>query len=121
MARRPMGELEGSVMDTLWDRGGWRTPGEVHELLPGGDDLAYSTVLTVLIRLWKKGRLERRRDGKAHAYRPVATREDYAAARMGEMLASADRRGALTRFVAELSASDRAQLRRALARKTKRG
>jgi len=28
-----MGELEGAVMDALWERGGWLTPGEVHAAL----------------------------------------------------------------------------------------
>ena len=119
MARRPMGQLESAVMDVLWDHNGWLTPGEVHELLPGSDDRAYSTVLTILIRLYKKGRLERQRDGKAHAYRPVETREEYTAKRMSELLANSDRPTALVHFVSGLSASDRSQLRRALQRNAK--
>lgn len=117
MARRPMGQLESAVMDVLWDHDGWLTPGEVHERLPGGDDRAYSTVLTILIRLCKKGRLERQRHGRAHAYRPIETREEYTARRMSELLAHSDRPGALVHFVSGLSPSDRGQLRRALQRK----
>ena len=119
MARRPMGQLEAAVMDVLWDHNGWLTPGEVHELLPGSDDRAYSTVLTILIRLYKKGRLERQRDGKAHAYRPVETREEYTAKRMSELLADSDSHTALVHFVSGLSASDLSQLRRALQRNAK--
>ncbi len=121
MARRPMGQLEAGVMDVLWDHKGWWTPGEVHDLLPDADDLAYGTVLTILIRLYKKGRLERQRDGKAHAYRPLQSREEYTAVRMTELLARSDRPAALVHFVSTLSASDRNQLKRSLLRTPKDG
>lgn len=102
-------------MDVLWDRGGWLTPGEVHEVLSAERPLAYNTVMTILVRLWEKGRLERQRDGRAYAYRPVRTREEHAAAGMGELLLGArDRPVALSHFVEDLSESDRAQLRRML-------
>lgn len=115
MTRRPMGELEAAVMDVLWDRGGWSTPGEVHEVLADDGSLAYTTVMTIVTRLWRKGRLERQRDGRAYAYRPLRTREEEAAARMGELLTGTqDRPLALSRFVDELSDADRAQLRRML-------
>jgi predicted transcriptional regulator len=115
VARLPMGDLEAAVMDVLWDRGGWLTPGEVHEALTTQRKLAYTTVMTILVRLWQKGRLERERDGRAFAYRPVQSREEHAAARMGELLtATRDRPLALNHFVDELSPADRAQLRRML-------
>ena len=107
-------------MDALWDGGGWLTPGEVHELL-ADDALAYTTVMTILVRLWQKGRLERQRDGRAFAYRPIATREETAALRMDELLVGVnDRPAALSHFLKRLNASDRAQLRRLLQTKTKR-
>lgn len=119
MARLPMGELEAAVMDVLWDRGGWLTPGEVHEALSVGRPLAYNTVMTILVRLWQKGRLERERDGRAYAYRPLLSREEHAAAHMGELLAATrDRPLALSRFVEDLSPGDRAQLRRMLRGRT---
>ncbi|MGH9267295.1 MAG: BlaI/MecI/CopY family transcriptional regulator [Acidimicrobiales bacterium] len=115
MGKLAMGELEGAAMDVLWDRGGWLTPGEVQEVLGAERDLAYTTVMTILVRLWQKGRLERQRDGRAYAYRPVASREQHAAARMREMLsAAADRPAALSHFLESLSTGDRAQLRRML-------
>lgn len=113
----PMGQLEAAVMDLLWDRGGWLTPGEVHEVLSAERPLAYTTVMTILVRLWGKGRLERQRDGRAYAYRPVLSREQQAAARMSEVLAGLkDRPAALTHFVQALDPCDRAQLRRVLKR-----
>jgi predicted transcriptional regulator len=115
VARLPMGELEAAVMDVLWDRGGWLTPGEVHEALSADHKLAYTTVMTILVRLWQKGRVDRERDGRAYAYRPLKSREEHAAARMSELLTAArDRPLALSHFVDDLGPSDRAQLRRML-------
>jgi predicted transcriptional regulator len=77
--------------------------------------LAYTTVMTILVRLWQKGRLERERDGRAFVYRPLETREQHAASRMGEFLVKAgDRPAALAHFLEALPPSDRAQLRRLL-------
>ncbi|MGH2386009.1 MAG: BlaI/MecI/CopY family transcriptional regulator [Candidatus Limnocylindria bacterium] len=121
MAKLAMGELESSVMDVLWDRGGWLTPGEVHEVLAVGRDLAYTTVMTILVRLWQKDRLDRQRDGRAFAYRPLLSREEYTATRMRELLAAAsDRPTALSHFLETLSPNDRAQLRRMLSERRKR-
>ena len=115
MRKRSTGELEARVMDVLWDRGGWLTPGDVHSALAPETDVAYNTVLTIMSRLWRKGRLERERDGRAHAYHPVQSREDYTAARMQQLLAAAgDRSAALSRFVDDLDPAERTQLRRML-------
>lgn len=118
-ARRRVGfgELEAAVLDILWDDGGWLTPTEVHSRLVRRPALAYTTVLTVLVRLCDKGMLERRRVGRAFAYRPCQDRAEHVAARMGEILAAtSDRSGALTSFVATLTSSERAQVRRMLGR-----
>lgn len=113
--RRPMGDLESAIMDVLWDQGGWRVPGEVHAVLDRQRPIAYTTVLTVLVRLSQKGRLERRRDGRAYAYRALQTRQEHIGGRMGDLLVSAgDRPGTLSRFLDSLAPSDRDQLRRML-------
>lgn len=110
-----MGELESAVIGVLWDRGGWSTPGEVQQVLSRDRELAYTTIMTILVRLWRKGRVERQRDGRAFAYRPVESRDEYAAGRMRELLAHAgDRPAALSHFLQTLSDDDRAQLRRLL-------
>ena len=58
---------------------------------------AYTTVLTVLDRLTKKGMVERIRDGKAHHYRPTGSRDSYVAELMHEALdATLDREAALS-------------------------
>jgi len=122
MAKVQMGELEAAVMDVLWDRGGWLTPREVNDALRQQRELAYTTVMTILVRLWQKGRVERERDGRAFAYRPVQTREEYAATRMGDVLVAAgDRPKALAFFLQALPPADRAQLRRMLKDRPGRG
>lgn len=117
----PMGALEEAVMEILWAGGGWTTPGEVHAILERERPLGYTTVTTILVRLWDKGRLERRRDGRAFAYHPTATRAEWAAGRMGEVLTGlGDRTAALAHFVEHLDDAERTQLRRLLAGREKR-
>ena len=113
MARRPRGELENLVLGLLWDSSDWLSPHEVNESLDRS--LAYTTVTTVLTRLVAKGTVERRPAGRGFAYRPVASREELAAARMGELLAAAgDRTVTLSRFVEALDHDERERLRRAI-------
>ena len=77
--------------------------------------LAYTTVLTILVRLHDKGLVERERVGRAYAYRPRRSREEQAALRMGELLDTAkDAPVVLARFVASLSSRQLADLRRAV-------
>lgn len=116
-----MGELEAAVMNLLWDVGGWQTPGDVHGRLDSTHPLAYTTVMTILVRLWHKGRVERQKAGRAFAYRPTLTRDEDAARRMGEVLTSlGNRAGALNRFVETLSDEDRTELRRLLSSRRRR-
>ncbi len=106
--------IENAVMELLWDEdGAWLTPTEVRACL--AQELAQTTVGTVMVRLWRKGRLERRRRGKGYEYRPTQGREEYAAARMSEILGVvADRSVALHRFVELLPADERDDLRELL-------
>jgi len=112
MAKLAMGELEAAVMDVLWDAAGPLTPGQVHEVLSGERSLAYTTVMTILVRLWQKGRLDREPLGRAYSYRPLQSREAYAASRMDEVLGGTrDRPLALSYFIAGLKPGDRARMR----------
>ena len=118
----PMGALEDAIMEVLWVDGGWMMPGEIHARLGADRSLAYTTITTVLVRLGEKGRLERRRDGRAFAYHPTATRAEWAAGRMGDVLtAVGDRAAALALFLDGLGEADRTQLRRMLGDRGKRG
>lgn len=113
MGRRPDGALEREVMDVLWGADGPLTPGEVREGLVG--ELAYTTVMTVLNRLFDKGRVVREQRGRAFAYSAAVSESELAAAQMNAVLsATGDRVGALGGFVGELSRRDRDALRRLL-------
>ena len=64
-------DRELDVMAVLWARGS-ATVAEVRERLP--DDLAYTTVLSVLRTLEEKGHVGHRGEGKAHRYFPLVER-----------------------------------------------
>ena len=114
-SRRPMGELEARVMDVLWDDRGWLAPGEVKDALGTKPPLAYTTVMTILVRLYEKGLVDRQKRGRAWTYHPIETREQATATRMQALLARpGDRKLALASFVQGMSASERAALRRVL-------
>lgn len=108
--RRPSGALEAEALAVLQTAGRPLTPGEVTERLGGG--LAYTTVVTVLSRLYAKGTLQRTRRSRAYAYAPVADAAGMAAQRMHRVLeGEPDRDAVLTRFVDQLSAQEEAMLR----------
>ncbi|CAN5181248.1 BlaI/MecI/CopY family transcriptional regulator [soil metagenome] len=109
-----LGSLEAKIMRVAWEHAGVYV--SVREMLGRlDDDLAYTTVMTVMNRLYEKGLLLRRREGRAWSYRPATSREAYAAATMAEALDSAtDRKAALLHFFADLGEDDAAALRRLL-------
>lgn len=113
-SRRAAGELEAEVLAVLQSAGSALTPAQVRERL--GDQLAYTTVVTILSRLHVKGVLIRSRAGRAFSYAPVADEPGLAARRMrGVLEAEADREAVLARFVSGLSPADERLLRRMLA------
>lgn len=117
--RTGLGDLERAVMDALWDAPGWMTVREVHGILSGSREIAYTTVMTVLDRLTRKDLVVRARDGRAYRYRPADSRGAMTAEAMRGFLdgtTKADRRAALVAFVGDASDADRAALREALAR-----
>lgn len=111
---RSLGSLEAKIMRVAWDRPDRYLPvREMLELLE--DDLAYTTVMTVMNRLFEKGLLHRRRQGRAWSYRPSTSREAHVAAAMTQVLCTAeDRTAALLHFLADLDPAEAAALRRLL-------
>jgi predicted transcriptional regulator len=104
-----MGSLETSVLEQLWTHRDGATPAEVHDALA---DLAYTTVMTILTRLWKKGRVDRTPRGRTFVYRAVVTEAELVAERMEHALdQTRNRRAALSHFVTGLSAKDEKLLR----------
>jgi len=108
--RREMGALEHDVLSELWALGEPATPAVVLDAL--GTGLAYTTVMTILTRLWEKGLVTRKRSGRAYAYSPAVTEAELTARRMRSTLAAAsDQKAALSRFVGSLSAREARTLR----------
>ena len=106
---RPFGDLEATVMDLLWSAERPLLVRDVVELLHPERSLAYTTVMTVMDNLHRKGWLQRTREGRAWRYEPELSRQSYTAQLMHEALAvSNDRAGVLARFVEEIDADDAA-------------
>ncbi|HWG57835.1 MAG TPA: BlaI/MecI/CopY family transcriptional regulator [Candidatus Acidoferrales bacterium] len=80
-----LGTLECQVMDAVWT-GGEGTVRDVSRIL--GRPLAYTTVMTTLERLFKKGLLQRRISGRAFLYSARFSREEWERQRAGEFIAS---------------------------------
>ena len=114
---RGFGELEAVVIDRLWNREGTTTVREVFEELSLERDIAYTTVMSTMDNLHRKGWLARQRQGKAFAYWPTLTREEYSARLMRDAL-SAGRNPdlVLTHFLQQMTDEESATLRMALRR-----
>jgi predicted transcriptional regulator len=74
-----LGPLESALLSALWKRGN----ATVRELLGDGfADSAYTTIMTTLDRLHKKGLLDRISDGRAYRYSPRQTQEEFEGMRL---------------------------------------
>ena len=72
----PPSEFELQILGTLWESGSG-TVRQVMERLSDGKDRAYTSVLSVMQVMQKKGLLglEKQRDGLAHIFKPLVSRE----------------------------------------------
>lgn len=71
-----LGELESAVMEVLWIEPA-QTVNGVEERLKDNREIAHTTVLTTLDRLYQKGYLTREKEAKAFVYSPRYTREEF--------------------------------------------
>ena len=107
------GPLELRALEALWARGDAAT---VRELLPAFPGVAYTTLMTTLDRLHRKGYCTRARDGRAFSYRPRWTRDQLSAELAGRALTTllpataSSIRPLLSMFVDEVSRRDGALL-----------
>jgi predicted transcriptional regulator len=117
------GELEATVMDRMWNAKAPRSVRHVMEDLQQGRAIAYTTVMTVMERLFQKGMLTRVEDGRAYLYSAAQSRADYTAGVMAETLANTrDKAATLVHFADRVSASEARQLLKALSdRSARRG
>lgn len=80
-----LGKLETRVMEILWRLG----QGNVRDVSEKIDSpRAYTTVMTTLERLFKKGLLTREKSGRAFVYAPAIARDEWERRRAGNLVAS---------------------------------
>jgi predicted transcriptional regulator len=110
-----LGELEDAVMSRVWQ---WNRPVTVREVLEElrrERSIAYTTVMTVMDNLRRKGWLRREAEGRAYRYEAVSTRAAYSAALMNDAWAASDNpAAALVAFFGMMSPEQREALRDAI-------
>lgn len=111
-----LGGLEMRIMEILWQQENPVSVREIHEDLLKDRTLAYTTVMTVLDRLAKKGITHREREGRAWLYVAGFTRAELVVTAMREALADSgpEERTALTSFAQTLPGHQQDLLRSAL-------
>ena len=82
-------DLEADIMDEVWSRN-WDafSVRDALEILQEGRDIAYTTVMTTVKRLFDKGLLDRHKEGRRYIYRPVLGREEFHAQMAVEVMRS---------------------------------
>ncbi|WP_084955596.1 BlaI/MecI/CopY family transcriptional regulator [Thermoactinospora rubra] len=112
---RGLGELESAIMERMW---AYRRPATVRDVLEDlrrDREIAYTTVMTVMDKLFKKGLLKRQPMGKAYVYETVGSKEAYTAQLMRETLASSGNQAAtLVHFLERLTPEEARALEAAL-------
>lgn len=107
------GELEQRVMELLWASDAPRSVAEVHAAMSQERELAYTTVMTVLDRLAKKGLAQRELVQRAWQYEPADPQHVFLARQMAKMLEGLDadvRRATLEEFAKSFPDEDHAVL-----------
>lgn len=98
-------EAPDEVLAALWTSERPMTPARVQGEL--GDRLAYTTVMSTLARMYRKGLVSRTPEGKGYVYAPTVDEASHTARAMTELLGRRhDRAGVLARFVSSLGPED---------------
>jgi predicted transcriptional regulator len=109
---RGFGDLEAVIMTRVWDRGGPVTVRDLVDELQRERPIAYTTVMTTMDNLHRKGWLARVKDGKAYLYAATASRAEYSARLMREALdGGGDAEMVLNHFVAQMGGEESEVLR----------
>src|SRR5690348_5389267 len=112
---RGFGDLESVIMHMVWDHDGPVTVRELFDELRRERAIAYTTVMSTMDNLHRKGWLARDKDGKAYRYTAVASRDEYSARLMREAMAEAgDTEAVLSHFVAAMDGEQSEVLRAVL-------
>jgi predicted transcriptional regulator len=104
---RGFGDLESVIMHLVWDHDSPVTVRELLGELRQERVIAYTTVMSTMDNLHRKGWLARAKDGKAYRYTATASREEYSARLMREALAGGgDTEVVLSHFVAAMGGQE---------------
>jgi predicted transcriptional regulator len=109
---RGFGDLETVIMHLVWDHGSPVTVRKLFDELRQERAIAYTTVMSTMDNLHRKGWLARAKEGKAYLYTATASREEYSARLMREALADGgDTEVVLSHFVAQMVGEESDMLR----------
>ncbi|HEY6273499.1 MAG TPA: BlaI/MecI/CopY family transcriptional regulator [Terriglobales bacterium] len=107
-----LGSLESALMKRIWKLGEISVR-DLHAEV--SSRLAYTTIMTTLDRLFKKGLLKRRKEGKAYRYAAAISEEAYQESMAQQLIGIAlenSSQAVLSRFVDAVSESDQHMLNR---------
>ena len=107
-------------MDRLWSSDHEVTVRELFEELTAEREIAYTTVMSTMDNLYRKGWLERRRVGKAYSYWPTMTREERSANLMRDAVHSGGDADLVLNFFLEQRDDDESDRLRAALRRVSR-
>ncbi len=114
--RASLFDLEAEIMDVVWSND-WAkfAVSDVQKVLVERRSIAYTTVMTTVVRLHDKGLLSRHKDGRKWIYQPVMTREGFIQAMTRDVLDSLPPMGretAMALLVEQVVEADDGQLDR---------
>ena len=81
----PLGPLQLQVMELVWEMAPTTVP-QVHEALARRRKIAYTTVLTTMRSLERRGMVRHDAAGKAYVYEPALSRKKYTASCLGRLV-----------------------------------
>jgi predicted transcriptional regulator len=111
------GDLETVIMHRVWDHDGPVTVRELFDELRQQRVIAYTTVMSTMDNLHRKGWLARVKEGKAYCYTATASRAEYSARLMREALAGGgEAEVVLSHFVAQIDGEESEVLREVVRR-----
>jgi predicted transcriptional regulator len=117
MALRQFGDLEAVVMDVLWSATEPLTVRQVHGEISATRQIAYTTVMSTMDNLFRKGWLLRDKVGLAYQYRPTMSREEHSAKLMRTVFESGgDSDLILNFFLEQIGDDESGKLREAFQR-----
>lgn len=119
-----LGDLQLKIMKVLWSRPE-ATVTEVQEAVSGGDDLAYTTMATMLRKMEERGLVAHRNEGRSYVYRARANADEVTrsmADHLVDRLFEGSLAGAVNHLLStrEVSREELAQLERLIAERKRK-